>query len=140
MTFDWWQLFSAYRTFLEMLVPYLTITNIALYESDEKFADIWLLIKNTLKNWRLFDSVRDNLWRCAIVRAKRGVYKVTGMIIAAIKMQIISEIFLTIFNVKMINFDTSYSIFDSKCHPSLPLPSDLTPLKGVKFHQLFINF
>ena len=63
-----------------MLVPYVTITNIALYESDEKFADIWLFIKNTLKNWRLFDSVRDNLWRCTIVMDKRGVCKVTGTI------------------------------------------------------------
>ena len=61
MTFDWWQMFSVYRTFLDMLVPYVTITNIALYESDEKFADIQLFNKNTLKKLRLFDSVRDNL-------------------------------------------------------------------------------
>ena len=38
MTFDWWQMFSVYRTFLFMRVPYVTITNIVLYESDEKFA------------------------------------------------------------------------------------------------------
>ena len=49
MTFDWWQMFSVYRTFLYLLVPYVTITNIALYESDEKFADIQLFNKNTLK-------------------------------------------------------------------------------------------
>ena len=49
MTFDWWQMFSVYRTFLYMLVPYVNITNIALYESDEKFAEIRLFNKNTLK-------------------------------------------------------------------------------------------
>ena len=51
MTFDWWQMFSVYRTFLDMLVPYVTITNIDLYESDEKFADIQLFNKNTLKKF-----------------------------------------------------------------------------------------
>ena len=50
MTFDWWQMFSVYRTFLYMLVPYVTITKIALYESDEKFAEIRLFNKNNLKN------------------------------------------------------------------------------------------
>ena len=49
MTFDWWQMFFVYRTFLYLLVPYVTIKNIALYESDEKFADIQLFNKNTLK-------------------------------------------------------------------------------------------
>ena len=29
--------------------PLWTITNIVLYESDEKFAEIWLFNKNTLK-------------------------------------------------------------------------------------------
>ena len=33
-----------------MLVPYVTITKIALYESDEKFAEIRLFNKNNLKN------------------------------------------------------------------------------------------
>ena len=42
MTFDWWQMFSVYSTFLYMLVPYVNITNIALYESYEKFAEIQL--------------------------------------------------------------------------------------------------
>ena len=62
-----------------MLVPYVTITNIVLYESDEKFADIWLFNQNTLNKHWLFGSWRDNLWKCAIVMAKRGVCKVTGM-------------------------------------------------------------
>ena len=49
MPFDWWQKLYVYRTFLYLLVPYVAITNIALYESDEKFADIQLFNKNTLK-------------------------------------------------------------------------------------------
>ena len=77
MTFDWWQMFSVYRTFLDMLVPYKTIKKIALYEYNEKFAYIWLFNKNNLKKWRVFESVRDNLWRCAIVRATRGVCNIT---------------------------------------------------------------
>ena len=40
MVFDWWQMFCVYRTFLDMLVPYVTITNIVLYESTEKFDEI----------------------------------------------------------------------------------------------------
>ena len=45
MTFDWWQMFSVYRTFLYIFV---TITNIALYKSDEKFAEIRLFNKSVL--------------------------------------------------------------------------------------------
>ena len=49
LSFDWWQMFSVYNTFLYMLVPYVTITYITLYESYEKFAEIRLFNKNTLK-------------------------------------------------------------------------------------------
>ena len=73
------RLFCVYRTSLDMLVTYVTITNIVLYKSDEKFAEIWLFNKNTLKKCWFFGSWRDNLWRCAIVMAKRCVFNITGM-------------------------------------------------------------
>ena len=46
----------------------------------EKTCWIWLFNKNTLKKCRIFDSVRDDLRRCAIIWVKRGVYKVLDMV------------------------------------------------------------
>ena len=54
MTFDWWQMFIVYRTFLYILVPYVTITNIVLYESDEKFAEIQLFNNKYIEKIKTF--------------------------------------------------------------------------------------
>ena len=64
MPSDRWQKFGVYRTFLDMLVPDSTSTNIVLCYCNEKFAEIWLFNKNTLKKIRIVDSVRDDddLW------------------------------------------------------------------------------
>ena len=68
-----------------MLVPYVTITNIALYESDEKLAEIRLFNKNTLKKQRFFDSVWDTHLKMYNSQAQGVVCKVIGMIFRCIK-------------------------------------------------------
>ena len=46
----------------------------------KKSTEFDFLTKIKLKKFRIFDSVRDNLRRCTIIRVKRGVYKVTDKV------------------------------------------------------------
>ena len=36
--------------------------------------------ENTLKNLFFWSAVWDDFWKCSIIRAKRGVFKVIGMV------------------------------------------------------------
>jgi len=47
--------------------------------------------------------MRDDFLRYSIIRCKRSVCQVTDRVLAAVKIQIISKIFLTILEVKITN-------------------------------------
>ena len=55
---------------------------------------IWNILKIHYKYIWLEGAVRDALGRCAIIGAKRGLWEVTGIVFAAVKIQIMSKIFL----------------------------------------------
>jgi len=47
--------------------------------------------------------MRDDFLRYSIIRCKRSVFQVTDRVLAAVKIQIISKIFLTILELKITN-------------------------------------